>query len=190
MTKANTVELTISPAAAKFLGQFITARVNSNDLKNTPLSLVPFAAQRMLKHVRRWRTVDSRDNSDKTICEFPRNEALATFHYTSLFFHPSIPKSKFVNDIDSDRLRFINFALAKVLKSKPGPERQSDVDDHYVLDLHQEYLDGTLPKRIVPPDFSFIFRVKQRQHKRSHLLNTPLNGIPLYLQQLMCKKHP
>jgi hypothetical protein len=188
MTKAQTINVQLTPNQARIVGQEILVRIGKSPIPHPKLAMLPDAAKRLIKASRRWSSSSAQRSTVQTLWELPRDEALALFHYISFFFYPMEKKRNLTLPKDTEtHFREVALALAERLVAKPGPEKQSDADDQYVLSAHEQSLNGTLPNTVMPPDPGLRSRINKRQMRKSMLLATKINQIPQLLQQLMSK---
>lgn len=188
MTKAQTINVQLTPKQARIVGQEILVRIGKLPMPHPMLAMLPDAAKRLIKASRRWRSRSAQRSTVQTLWELPRDEALALFHYISFFFFPMEKKRNLTLPKDTEtHFHEVLLVLAERIGAKRGPEKQSDADDQYVLSAHEQSLNGTLPNTIMPPDPGLRSRINQRQIRKSKLLATKINKIPQSIQQLMSK---
>ena len=188
MTKARTINIKLTEIQARIVGQEILARIRNTPMPHPKLESLPTAAKRLISASRRWRTSNLKKSTEHTLWEFPRDEAFALFFYISVFFYPLVQKRNLALTKDTEKhFQEVALAIAERMCAKPGPDKQSDADDQYVLSAHEQAREGTLPNTVMPPDHAQRSRINKRQMRKSMILATKTSQIPQSIQRLMSK---
>lgn len=171
------VQIRMQQRHAAFVGSLIERQLANDDIRDTPLSLLPAFAQRLSRVAARRRGTE-RPDVLLTVRTLTRGEAFAGFHYLSLFFHPDVPVDTLTRH-DAQAVREVMFALAAGLLARRGPNKLDRVAVERRLQAwNPSTSDG---------DVRWISRLKQRVKREGALGATPLSRIPKRLLSLLTK---
>lgn len=185
MTKKGVLEIELSAASARVVGQLIMERATRLPLVDTPLRDLLPAGRKLLSASRR----NQANKRAIKLWTISRSEAQCLFHYLALYFHPQNDDAKLLSASEIEHVREVSLTVAKALLAKPGKLRLSQADAEYVIAAHEEEKLGRLPPHITPPDPSFARKISQRIKNGSSLASRSISKIPHYLQALISKKY-
>ena len=100
------------------VGALIKARTADHDLTDTPLAALPILSRKLSAAAKRNR----RFPDPITLWAIERGEALAGFHYLSLFTNPTVPKN-FLTTEEADAVREVALALVTALLARRGAKK-------------------------------------------------------------------
>jgi hypothetical protein len=113
-----------------------------------------------------------------TLWTVERNEALAGFHYLSLFTHPAVPEN-LLTPGEAGAVREVALALATALLAHKGPKKLDREE------VEEKIQPGWLDTFAEPPDERWIRRLKQRAAREDALRATPVRSMPRFLLRLL-----
>ena len=152
----------------------IVARTAVSDLTDTPLFALPSLGRKLCAAAKReWAVSDP-----ITLWAIKRSEALAGFHYLSLFTHPSVPKNFLTTD-EAHAVFEVALALATELITRKGRKKldRSEVDERIQPDWLENFAE--------PPDERWILGLKRRAAKEDALRETSVRPLPVSLRRLL-----
>ncbi len=185
MTKKGFLEIELSAASARVVGQLVMDRATRRPTLHTPLYDLPSAGRKLVRAARR----NQANKRTIKLWTLKRSEVICLFHYLALYFHPQNDNANLLNASELKHVREVSLTLARALLAKPGAERLSQADAEYVVEIHEEKLNRTLPKHITPPEPAQVRKINKRLEYKRSLERTKLSNIPLYLQTLIAKKY-
>ncbi len=186
MTKKNVRPIELPTVSTRVVGQLIMTRATRLPLSHTPLRDLPSAGRKLLRAVR------GRPSFTRTIklWNLTKSEIECLFHYLVLYFHPDNDNIELLSTSEREHVREICLDVAEAILAKPGMHRLSRSDAEYVVAIHEQAVNNTLPPHVLPHDPAQVRRIKKRLDFERMISETKLSKIPNYLQSLIVKDYP
>jgi hypothetical protein len=159
----------------------IEARITpyAERLKGTRLAALPMFARRLSAAAMRKR----RPGGSITVWTMSKVEALAGFHYLTLFSHPDVPES-FLSAAEVEAVREIALSLTQALLARPGKNKLTREAAERWIKASQRTRDLE-EQDPVTVDPRFVRRLKRRVEREDERARSAITSIPPAVLRLL-----